>query len=101
MFTCCQVLAFAGMQFAAEIYPLEALNIEACDHFFFVIHGYLWRAKHIQEVALKRAKYRGGTVSKSAATLTKVVGAASLLFVGYVFLTALPDLRRYIKISMM
>jgi hypothetical protein len=40
-------------------------------------------------------------VSKSAATLTKVVGAASLLLVGYVFLTALPDLRRYIKISMM
>ncbi|MGD0267746.1 MAG: hypothetical protein ABSB14_01675 [Candidatus Sulfotelmatobacter sp.] len=40
-------------------------------------------------------------MNKSAATLTKIVGAASLLFVGYVFLTALPDLRRYIRISMM
>lgn len=40
-------------------------------------------------------------MTKSAATLTKVVGVVSLLFVGYVFLSALPDLRRYIKISMM
>lgn len=40
-------------------------------------------------------------MSKSAATITKVIGTASLLFMGYVFLTALPDLRRYIRISMM
>jgi hypothetical protein len=59
------------------------------------------RAANIQDLGFHRKKFKGGTVSKSAATLTKVVGAASLLFVGYVFLTALPDLRRYIKISMM
>jgi hypothetical protein len=43
----------------------------------------------------------GGIVCKSTSPLTKVLGAASLLFMGYVILTALPDLRRYIKISMM
>jgi hypothetical protein len=38
---------------------------------------------------------------KALSTITKVAGAASLLFAGYVFLNAIPDLRRYIKISMM
>lgn len=38
---------------------------------------------------------------KSASALVKVVGTASLLFAGYVILSALPDLRRYIRISKM
>jgi len=33
--------------------------------------------------------------------IIKVVGTASPLFAEYVFLTALPDLRRYIRISTM
>jgi hypothetical protein len=33
--------------------------------------------------------------------VTGVIGAASLVFAGYVFLNALPDLRRYIRISKM
>jgi hypothetical protein len=33
--------------------------------------------------------------------VTQVVGAATLLFVGYTLLAALPDIRRYIKISSM
>ena len=44
---------------------------------------------------------QGGLVSKSASTIIKVAGAASLLFAGYVFLTALPDLPRCIRISAM
>lgn len=34
-------------------------------------------------------------------TISSIVGAAGLMFAGYVFLRALPDLRRYIKISTM
>lgn len=33
--------------------------------------------------------------------LRNVFGTASLLFVGYVFVNALPDLKRYIRISSM
>lgn len=40
-------------------------------------------------------------MNKPVSTITKVVGAASLLLAGYVLLTSLPDLRRYIRISMM
>jgi hypothetical protein len=38
---------------------------------------------------------------KTASTVTKIVGAATLIFLGYVFVAALPDLGRYIKISRM
>jgi hypothetical protein len=40
-------------------------------------------------------------MKKTVSTMTKVAGVASLLFAGYVLLTAIPDLKRYIKISMM
>jgi len=33
--------------------------------------------------------------------MTTLAGAASLAFAGYVLLTALPDVRRYIRISTM
>jgi hypothetical protein len=38
---------------------------------------------------------------KALSAITTVVGAATLLMAGYVFLAALPDLRRYIKITTM
>lgn len=40
-------------------------------------------------------------VMKALSAITTVVGAATLLMAGYVFLAALPDLRRYIKITTM
>lgn len=33
--------------------------------------------------------------------LRNILGTASLIFAGYVFLTAVPDLKRYIRISTM
>ncbi len=33
--------------------------------------------------------------------VTTVMGAAGLVYAGYIFLNALPDLRRYIRISTM
>jgi hypothetical protein len=38
---------------------------------------------------------------KTVLTVTSVVGIATLLFAGYVFLTAIPDVGRYIRISRM
>jgi hypothetical protein len=38
---------------------------------------------------------------KTVKVLRNVVGSAGLLFMGYVVLTSLPDLRRYIRISTM
>lgn len=38
---------------------------------------------------------------KTASTITAIVGAATLLLAGYSLLAALPDLRRYIRISTM
>jgi hypothetical protein len=38
---------------------------------------------------------------KTTMTITRIVGATILVFAGYVFFSALPDLRRYIKISRM
>ncbi|MGB8768251.1 MAG: hypothetical protein WCC92_01445 [Candidatus Korobacteraceae bacterium] len=40
-------------------------------------------------------------MKKKLSTLTNVVGVATLLVAGYVVITSLPDLRRYIKMSMM
>ncbi len=40
-------------------------------------------------------------MKKAVNTITTVVGAASLLLAGYVLLTSIPDLRRYIRISTM
>jgi hypothetical protein len=34
-------------------------------------------------------------------TATTILGAAGLVFAGYILLNSLPDLRRYIKISTM
>jgi hypothetical protein len=44
---------------------------------------------------------KGGSVKKAALTITSVVGAATLIWAGFVFLSALPDMRRYIRISSM
>jgi len=40
-------------------------------------------------------------VNRAASTVVMVMGAVSLLLAGYVLLTSLPDLRRYIRISRM
>jgi len=40
-------------------------------------------------------------VQKSQSTVAKVVGVAGLLFAGYVLVTSLPDIWRYIRISTM
>lgn len=40
-------------------------------------------------------------MKKTLVVTRNVLGVASLLFAGYVFVTALPDLGRYIKISRM
>jgi hypothetical protein len=42
-----------------------------------------------------------GGIVKTVKVLRNVVGSAGLLFMGYVVLTSLPDLRRYIRISTM
>jgi hypothetical protein len=34
-------------------------------------------------------------------TLANVVAATTLIFAGYIFISSIPDLRRYIKISTM
>jgi hypothetical protein len=46
-------------------------------------------------------RQRKETFMKTLSAITTVVGAATLLMAGHVFLAALPDLRRYIKISTM
>jgi hypothetical protein len=38
---------------------------------------------------------------RTVSTVTKLVGVVTLVFVGYVFLAALPDVGRYIRISRM
>ena len=40
-------------------------------------------------------------MNRAASTVVMVMGAVSLLLAGYVLLTSLPDLRRYIRISRM
>lgn len=40
-------------------------------------------------------------VKKTLATMTSIAGTATLLLIGYVFLTSIPDLKRYIRISTM
>ncbi|MGO8796625.1 MAG: DUF6893 family small protein [Candidatus Sulfotelmatobacter sp.] len=40
-------------------------------------------------------------MAKAISTMTRIVGVAGLVMAGYVVLSALPDLRRYIKISTM
>jgi hypothetical protein len=44
--------------------------------------------------------YQGGPV-KTFSALTSGLGVAMLVFAGYVFLKALPDLGRYMRISRM
>ncbi len=38
---------------------------------------------------------------KTLSMVAKVAGVATLAFAGFVILSSLPDLRRYVKISMM
>jgi hypothetical protein len=40
-------------------------------------------------------------MKQAVSVLTQVVGVATLLGLGYVFMSALPDLKRYIRISTM
>ena len=42
-----------------------------------------------------------GGIVKTVKVLRNVLGSASLVFMGYVVLSALPDLRRYIRITTM
>jgi hypothetical protein len=39
--------------------------------------------------------------TSATSVIVKVMGAASLLLAGYVFLTSIPELRRYIRMSTM
>jgi hypothetical protein len=59
--------------------------------------GYPWCEKDIQA----RVTTKEVLVNKPGSIVVKLVGAAAFLFAGYVLLTSLPDLRRYIKISTM
>ena len=49
-------------------------------------------------IALKQG---GGPVKKTFVVTRNIVGVAGLLLAGYVLVTSLPDLGRYIKISRM
>jgi hypothetical protein len=49
----------------------------------------------------KRKIIAKGDLVKTFLTITSGVGIAALLFAGYVFLTAIPDMGRYIRISRM
>jgi hypothetical protein len=40
-------------------------------------------------------------MKRPALNMTNVVAAAGILFAGYIFVTSLPDIRRYIRISTM
>jgi hypothetical protein len=40
-------------------------------------------------------------MKKAVSTITQVVGVVTLIGIGYVVLNALPDLKRYIRISSM
>jgi exosortase/archaeosortase len=40
-------------------------------------------------------------MKKALSTITQVVGVVTLIGIGYVVLNALPDLKRYIRISSM
>jgi len=40
-------------------------------------------------------------IVRAMKVLRNIVGSAGLLFMGYVFMSALPDVRRYIRISTM
>ena len=40
-------------------------------------------------------------MKKTVSVITQVVGVATLLGLGYVLMNALPDLKRYIRISTM
>jgi hypothetical protein len=55
----------------------------------------------LMDIQALRSPAKGDFVKKTVSAITTVVGAATLLMAGYVLLAALPDLRRYIKISTM
>jgi|HubBroStandDraft_6_1064221.scaffolds.fasta_scaffold402949_1 hypothetical protein len=59
--------------------------------------GYPWCEKDIQATVIAKEVL----VNKSGSIVVTLVGAAAFLFAGYVLLTSLPDLRRYIRISTM
>jgi len=40
-------------------------------------------------------------MQRTVATITNVFGIAALLLVGYVVVTSIPDVKRYIRMSMM
>jgi hypothetical protein len=42
-----------------------------------------------------------GTMKTTMSAITQVVGAVTLIGLGYIVLNALPDLKRYIKMSRM
>lgn len=71
---------------------------------FFWLHGFLLRLDGIsnvskdQESTLKRAL---STLRDAAGTGALVLMAGTVVFGTYVFLTSLPDIKRYIKISTM
>ncbi len=67
-------------------------------HFFgsWCFLGCSFSDKDIQEW-----DYCQGDLVKTLRTITSGVGIATLLFVGYVFLTAIPDVGRYVRISRM
>jgi hypothetical protein len=61
----------------------------------------IYRLPPMRERHPNTSHREGDLMSKPASIVVRVVGVASFLLAGYVVLTSLPDLRRYIKISRM
>jgi hypothetical protein len=55
----------------------------------------------LSEKDIQASDYYQGDLVKTLLTITSGVGIATLLFVGYVLLTAIPDVGRYVRISRM
>jgi Family of unknown function (DUF6893) len=58
-------------------------------------------AKRSRRTSKLEVMIKGVLVSKAVPAISKIAGAATFLLVGYMFLSLLPDLRRYIRISTM
>jgi hypothetical protein len=58
-------------------------------------------ARKTSKHELWRPQRGGGFLKKTVSTLATVVGVATLALVGFTLLASIPDIRRYIKISMM
>lgn len=64
--------------------------------------SYLAGSTGIQRMLIVRYEFRREVLMKRPAmSIANMLTTAGLLFAGYIFITSLPDLRRYIRISTM